>query len=260
MQIMGKLSIYNEKHVMKDNQIIIWNTTSEIYDYLSKLGGAAWPRGVLESEIPSYVIAQLLKKCYPHLSFDICICSEFKNSEYLSILFSKVEDMLSHVYVNKELIKQIKSYYDYFDGKLKQEMKSKIWGLTKKLIDKEIMIVSNLDTILLNVEKEILESNTSKGRATILLNRFIEIQKDLQSILNSESKTKTSSYSQDIINWNNAFELSILIKYGIELLKIYLNSGKFPIVAPIDDSSKEISLKISKLNDRLRKMILINGE
>ena len=245
---------------MKDTQIIIWNTTSEIYDYLSKLGGAAWPRGVLESEIPSYVIAQLLKKCYSHLSFDICICSEFKNSESLNLLFLKVEDMLSGVNINKELIKQIKSYYDYFDGKLKREMKSKTWGLTKKLIEKEIMIVSNIEIILLNAEKEILESKTSKERATILLNRFIEIQKDLQVILSSESKTKASSYNQDFINWNNAFELSVLIEKGIELLKTYLNLGEFPIVAPVNDLSNDFARKISKLNYRLKEIVMLNDD
>lgn len=119
-----------------NNQRIIWTAIGEIDDNLSRMGGANWPKGMRDSEIVSYVILKLLNKCYPHIDFDIFLYCDFRKNDRLKDLFNSVDKILSKTEVDKGLLETINDCYEYYDKKMKPQMKSGAWFELKDILEK----------------------------------------------------------------------------------------------------------------------------
>lgn len=111
---------------MNVNQHNAWMAMNELGDYFSRLGGAARPRNMAESEIPLYVITKLLELHTP----------AFRSEEYLNLPFLNAAELvlktvnayLKRISLNKEgLFPFLRKLYDYADAKLDDAEKTDRW-------------------------------------------------------------------------------------------------------------------------------------
>ena len=113
---------------MSENQNHTWKAMCELGDYFSRLGGAARPHNMAESEIQLYIGCKLIE----------FKDSSFKSDEYLDCAFIeaaepviyKVDSYLQNVSLTMaEFIPFVFEFYEYADKKLNKIDKTKRWKL-----------------------------------------------------------------------------------------------------------------------------------
>ncbi|MBN1380001.1 MAG: hypothetical protein JXA04_12290 [Gammaproteobacteria bacterium] len=102
---------------MNKNQSNAWKAICELGDYFSRLGGAARPRNMAESEIFLFIICKLIeknnKKFEPNEFLDHLFC------ESAEPVLDKVNSHLSQVLLSAEdFIPFVTDIYNYADSKL----------------------------------------------------------------------------------------------------------------------------------------------
>ena len=111
-----------------------WKAMCELGDYFSKMGGAARPRNMAESEIPLYVACKLIEL------HDI----SFNSNEYLDRAFlkaavpvlEKTDSYLLKISLSfAELMSFVLEFYIHFDKKLKANDKTTRWKVFGKYIE-----------------------------------------------------------------------------------------------------------------------------
>jgi len=100
----------------------------ELGDYFSRLGGAARPRNMAESEIPLYVGCKLME----------LHDNSFQPERYLDPMFieaaepvlEKTDYYLQSILLDKTKVAPfVAEFYEYADSKLKETEKTKRWEL-----------------------------------------------------------------------------------------------------------------------------------
>lgn len=99
----------------------------ELGDYFSRLGGAARPFNMAESEIQLYIGYKLLS-----INDDPIHVTEFENQEFLKAaepVIKKTNAYLAEVQLaGSELISFVLEFYEYANGKLKENDKTTRWA------------------------------------------------------------------------------------------------------------------------------------
>ena len=108
------------------NQNLAWRAMCELGDYFSRLGGAARPFNMAESEIHLYIGYKLLE--INHAPID---GSEFVEQEFIKAAKPVVDtanDFLTEIKLsNTELIPFVLDFYEHADKKLKETDKTLRW-------------------------------------------------------------------------------------------------------------------------------------
>lgn len=112
---------------MNNNQNLFWKALCLLDDYFSRMGGAARPNNMVESDIPLYVGYKLLV-----INGEPINESVFVNQEFLNAAEQVIEDsnkLLMEIGLSTaELIPFVLAFYDYADAKLNKIDKSKQWS------------------------------------------------------------------------------------------------------------------------------------
>jgi len=118
-------------------QKIVWKAVCEMGDYFSRLGGAGRPWEFTESDIPSYIICDLLRKYDCVFSCDSYVNSDllYPKQDDIKCLIEKVNGILSEIRIDESSINLINEFWNFCNDKLKIGDKSNNWDKLKKRIE-----------------------------------------------------------------------------------------------------------------------------
>jgi len=111
---------------MNENQNHTWCAMCELGDYFSRLGGAARPRNMAESEIHLYIACKIIE-----LNDENFDSGEYTDRAFIKAatpVIEKANSYLSNISLPvSELIPFVMDFYEYADEKLKAIEKKSKW-------------------------------------------------------------------------------------------------------------------------------------
>ena len=121
---------------MNNNQQLIWRAMSELGDFFSRLGGAARPFNMVESEIQLYI-------CYKLLKFNNIPINEeeYLNQQFIDAakpVIEKADSYLRQIQLDEmDIFPFVQELYEYANKKLKEPDKTSRWFIFGKYLSEK---------------------------------------------------------------------------------------------------------------------------
>lgn len=111
---------------MKDDHHIIWSAFSLLFDYFSRLGGAARYPNMSDTEIPLYIACRLLQKHLPEFNQDDFIDQRFIKSAQPVI--EQIHDYIDSVKAEgTSLVTLVQEFIEHINSKLEPQERTSQW-------------------------------------------------------------------------------------------------------------------------------------